>query len=109
MSETVVSVRLVNGDEILGRLKTSTIFGGHTGKADDAVDLSKKTFTLQKVRHLLVQQTREGLGVTLMPWSFSNVDGDVEVQSSAVLAILNPSAETITSYLEQTTGIKLLS
>lgn len=110
MSETVVSVRLVNGDEILGRLKpASSIFGAAPSKTDDEVDLTKKTFTLQKVRHLLVQQTRDGLGVTLMPWSFSNVDGDVIVQTSAVLAVLNPSAETLTSYLEQTTGIKLLS
>lgn len=105
MSDTVVCVRLVNGDEILGRFAASAIF---SGLEDTSIDLTKKTFTLSKVRHLLVQQTREGLGVTLMPWSFCNVDGDVVVQSSAVLAILSPSAETVTSYLEQTTGIKLL-
>lgn len=96
MSEVVVCVRLVNGDEILGR-------------ASDSINLNATTTKLSKVRHLLVQQTREGLGVTLMPWSFCNVDGDVNILTSGILAVLNPSPETITSYLEQTTGIQLLS
>lgn len=96
MSNEIVCVRLVNGDEILGRLKSG-----------DSVDDTK--FTLEKVRHLLVQRTPEGLGVTLMPWSFCNIDGDVKVSASGVIALLKPSAETITSYQEQTTGIQLLS
>lgn len=93
---TVVCVRLVNGDEVLGRLPT-----------DQSLDNS--TFVLQKVRHLLVQRTADGLGVTLMPWSFCNIDGDVKFDSRGVLAQLAPSGETIQNYLEQTTGISLLS
>lgn len=90
----VVCVRLVNGDEVMGRM-------------DDDQSVDAASFTLKKVRHLLVQQTREGLGVTLMPWSFCNIDGDVTISRHGVLAVLNPAPETVTNYLEQTTSIKL--
>lgn len=92
--ETVVGMRLINGDEILGRF-------------DAGVDAVADKIVLTKVRHIVVQRTPEGLGIVLMPWSFCNIDAKVEINKSHVLANLDPSAETITTYLQQTTGIAL--
>lgn len=92
-ADHVVCVRLLNGDEVLGRADT-------VAKPGEVIELTR-------ARHLLVQRTPEGLGVTLMPWSFCNIDGKVVIPASAVLAYLNPSAETVQTYIEQTTGIKL--
>jgi hypothetical protein len=86
---------MVNGDEILGR--------------EEGQDTNRGTVTLTKVRHLIVQRTQEGLGVTLMPWVFSDIDTAVTVYTAHIMATFEPSAETLASYLQQTTGIALAS
>ena len=93
-ADTVVAMRLVNGDEILGRL------------ADDQ-NLSTAEFTLTRVRHVIVQQTADGLQTVLMPWSFCNVNGEVKVVRANVLAFLNPDATSVAAYQQQTTTIQL--
>lgn len=91
----ILAYRLANGDEILGR-------GYNPGSNSDNV-------VLEKVRHLIVQRTAEGLGVTLMPWVFSDIDTEVTLYKAHIMAEFEPSAETISSYLQQTTGIALTS
>jgi hypothetical protein len=91
----IMAYRMSNGDEIMGR--------GVPG-----IPSSDRVF-LTKVRHLIVQRTAEGLGVTLMPWAFSNIDTEVTLFKAHIAAEYEPSAETIASYLQQTTGIALTS
>lgn len=92
----VLAFRLANGDEILGRYNLESQVG------DDVV-------VLEKVRHLIVQRTPEGLGVTLMPWVFSNIDVATRISKAHIMASFAPSADTIVSYQQQTTGIALAS
>ena len=96
MSINVVSMRLVNGDEIIGRLK-------------DGSTIDNRAFVLERVRHVIVQQVPEGLQTVLMPWSFTNVNGDVTVVQENVLAFLSPDETSTKSYLQQTTTIALTS
>lgn len=91
----VLAFRMSNGDEILGR-------GYNSDSSSDHVVVSK-------VRHLIVQRTDKGLGVTLMPWVFSDIDTEVTLFKAHIMAEFEPSAETLSSYLQQTTGIALVS
>lgn len=95
MSHTVVVYRISNGDELIAKQEDGQEFN-----VTDSV-------RLEKVRHILVQRTNDGIGISLMPWSFCNVDGDVVLNKSAIMATLTPSAEMISSYLQQVTGIQL--
>ena len=91
-------IRLTCGDEILGSVN----------QRHDDTD-ANSTVTFQKVRHILVQQTSDGIGISLMPWSFCNVDGNVEINKDHIMAILSPDADMVASYLKQTSKIQLLS
>lgn len=93
MSHTVVVYRISNGDELIA-------------KQEDGVP-EQITIKLEKVRHIMVSRTSDGIGISLMPWSFCNVDGDVILNKSAVMAQLAPSADMVSSYLQQITGIQL--
>jgi len=90
-------VRLTCGDEILGQVNQ---------RSNDTDEEQLVTFS--KVRHILVQQTSDGIGISLMPWSFCNVDGDVMVNKDHIMAILSPDPEMVASYLKQTSKIQLL-
>ena len=87
--------KLVNGDELIAE-----VVSGH-----GAVN-----WKIKKIRMVLMQQHAQSgqLGLGLLPWLASNVDGEFELYSTALVGVpFNPEDELQKAYLQQTTGIAL--
>lgn len=88
----VITLKLINGDEIIGRE-----VGGTTN-----------SITLDKVFVLRLHQTQDGsVGVGMMPWMISE-DGEIEFDRRNILAgPFTPPHDMERGYLSQSSGIKL--
>ena len=88
----VITLKLINGDEIIGREVGSTT----------------NSITLDKVFVLRLHQTQDGsVGVGMMPWMISE-DGEIEFSMRNVLAgPFTPPHDMECGYLSQSSGIQL--
>lgn len=84
----VVSLKLLNGDEIIARFENETV----------------DTITIE--RPLAINIGPQGLG--MMPWMFLGNDGIVKLRRDHVFAIVLTKKEAAKQYSESTTGIALL-
>ena len=88
----VITLKLINGDEIIGR---------EVGSTTDNIELSK-VFVLR------LHQGPDGqVGVGMMPWMISN-DGEIKFDRRNILAgPFTPPYEMERGYLSQSTGVQL--
>ena len=88
----IVTLKLINGDEIIGR----------------EVGSSTNKITLTKVFVLRLHQTADGqVGVGMMPWMISN-DAEIEFDRRNILAgPFTPPSEMERGYLSQSSGLQL--
>lgn len=88
----VVTLKLINGDEIIGR----------------EVSSSTNKITMTKVFVLRLHQGPDGqVGVGMMPWMISE-DGEIEFDRRNVLAgPFSPPHEMERGYLSQSSGLQL--
>lgn len=88
----VVTLKLINGDEIIGR---------EVGRSTDKITLTK-TFVLR------LHQTTDGqVGVGMMPWMISN-DAEIEFDRRNILAgPFIPPSDMERGYLSQSSGLQL--
>lgn len=93
---TVKSFKLISGEEVVATVVTT---------------LNPTGYTLRKPHILQFQQVAPGqLGLAFIPWTLSNPDIDtVEIPTSAVISVFEPAAKVEKQYLEQTSGISLVS
>jgi len=95
MTHTIYAYKLLSGEEIIGRLVSSSPEG---------------TITLSHIRMISMVPNNKGqVGVALVPYMVSGgVDGDFMLFSSAVAGAPSKIDETIEKmYMQQTTGIAL--
>ena len=88
----VVTLKLINGDEIIGR---------EISDSTDKIELSK-VFVLR------LHQTADGqVGVGMMPWMISN-DAEIEFDRRNILAgPFTPPSDMERGYLSQSSGLQL--
>ena len=88
----VVTLKLINGDEIIGR---------EVGSSTDKIELSK-VFVLR------LHQTADGqVGVGMMPWMVSNEE-EIEFDRRNILAgPFTPPSDMKRGYLSQSSGLQL--
>ena len=88
----VVTLKLINGDEIIGREISSDV----------------DTITVSKVFALRVHQAADGqMGVGMMPWAVSH-DGEMTLDRRHILAgPFLPPSDMERGYLSQTSGLHL--
>lgn len=93
MSQQVVSFKLLSGEEVIGRVENET---------DDVIVLSK-------VRSIqMVQTGPQSMGLHIMPYMASNLDGDISFRRAATTTVPSaPSSEAEKPYIENTTSIAL--
>lgn len=98
----VLCIKLQNGDEIIGR---------HVERVENELAQGLQTVVLKQIRQVVVQQVAQGqFSPALMPWIVSNQDVEVEINLNLHgLGIFLPLKAIETSYLEQTSGIKVAS
>jgi len=93
MSQEIRSMKLLSGEEIIGRIESDDEF----------------TLTLSKVRAIqMVQTGPQQMGMAMAPFLATNIDGDITIRKAA-LAVdpMEPSTDAEKPYLEQTTSIAL--
>ena len=90
----VVTLKLINGDEIIGR------------EVDD--DTTDNTILMSKVFVLRLHQSQDGsVGVAMMPWMIS-ADGEIEFDRRNILAgPFTPPSDMERGYLSQSSGLQL--
>lgn len=88
----VVTLKLINGDEIIGR---------EVGDSTDKI-------TLTKVFVLRLHQSQDGaVGVGMMPWMISE-DGEITIHHRNILAgPFVPPHEMERGYLSQSSGLQM--
>jgi hypothetical protein len=97
----VMGIRLASGEELMGKYLAASDGQGIGGHG---------FLVLEKIRHIMVHRSADGsIGVSLMPWSFCNVDAANTINMSQIVAILQPDAEMVSNYNQQVTPIQLLS
>jgi hypothetical protein len=87
-SGDVVSIKLVNGDEIITRFESETA---------DSVTIS---------RPLALTMSGQGLG--MIPWAFLGDDSKIVLDKKNTFFIVASKKEAANQYLEGTTGITLV-
>ena len=90
----VVTLKLINGDEIIGR--------------EVDADTTDNAILLSKVFVLRLHQSQDGsVGVGMMPWMVSN-DGVIKFNRRNILAgPFLPPSDMERGYLSQTSGLHL--
>jgi len=83
----VVSLKLVNGDEIIARFESQTT---------DSVTIN---------RPLALTMSNNGLG--MIPWCFLGEDDKITINKSNTFFIVASKADAAKQYLEGTTGLTL--
>lgn len=88
----VITIKLINGDEIIGR----------------EISSGTNTITLTKVHVLRVHQTPDGqMGIGMMHWMVSN-DGEITLDRRHIIAgPFTPPSDMERGYLSQTSGLHL--
>lgn len=67
------------------------------------------SWTLEKPRAVIMAPGPQGtVGVGIVPWIASNVDGTFKVNDSHIITTTDPNENLKTEYLQQTTGIQLV-
>jgi hypothetical protein len=84
----VVSIKLINGDEIIARFESEDA---------DTISIS---------RPLALTMSGQGLG--MIPWVFLGEDGKVTLEKRNTFFIVASKKEASKQYLEGTTGISLV-
>lgn len=97
MSNKIVAVMLVTGEELIGEL------------IDDL--RVKNSYKIQKPRVVAIMRSPDGRqGLGLVPWTKSNMDSTVEIfKSQLVCELFEPVQEVTSAYLQETSGIQLAS
>lgn len=96
----IVSLKLSSGEELLGSIPTEYI---------------ENTFTLDldSIRRLQVAGQQGGqIGLALVPWMMSAVDGIVSINKNMIVAIVQEdklAKQLVDAYLQETSGIQLAS
>lgn len=93
MSQNIVVIKLITGEEVIGRLENE----------------SDTTITISKARVIqMVQTGPQAMGMAMVPYLASNIDGDIEfVRTAVIVGPIEPSDEAGKPYLQQTTSIAL--
>ena len=86
-SGDVVSIKLINGDEIIARFE----------KEDN------ETITINRPLAL----TMNGQGLGMIPWVFLGKDGSITISKANTFFVVESKGEAATQYTEGTTGIAL--
>lgn len=93
MSQKIIAFKILSGEEIIGRIES-----------DD-----EDTLTLSKARVIqMVQTGPQTMGMAMVPFMASNVDGEIPFKKSAIITEpVTPSEESEKPYMQQTTSIAL--
>ena len=93
MSQEILSMKLISGEEIIGRVEQND---------DDFI-------TLSKVRLIqMVQTGPQQMGMAMAPYLATNIDGDIRIKQTSLLTEpAAPSEDAEKPYIEQTTSIAL--
>lgn len=87
----VVTIKLVGGEEILGR-----------------VIMEGDIISIEKPRVLHIAQVNAGqLGMTLIPWVASNPDCIARISLKDVVTMVGPKEDIIDAYMKQTSEVDL--
>lgn len=86
-SGDVVSIKLINGDEIIARFESENA---------DTITVSRP-----------LALTMNGGGLGMIPWVFLGKDSSITVSKSNTFFIVESKGEAAKQYLEGTTGIAL--
>lgn len=93
MAQQIIAIKLVSGEELIGKVLSET----------------DSTVTLGDVLGLMAQQTQTGMQIGLVPFMMSNPEGDLEFNTNAITTRTTPSAKLEQGYLERTSKIDLSS
>lgn len=122
---TIIAVKLISGEELLGKVKLASSNGAGNLSAQDVFTGRSQTeyfnpasgfqipdsVTLEDVRVLHLQQGPDGqVGLGLVPWMLSNPDSAVTLNLKQVAtAVYAPAPKIEQHYAAQTSNIALAS
>lgn len=99
----ILAMKLVTGEEIIG-------------KTELTLDLSTEIFStvfikIEKVRRVDITGDASGrIGLTLVPFMLTNMDGFVSIQTKNIVAVNSDVSKQLQdAYLEHTSGLTLAS
>ena len=95
MTTKVVHIKLINGEEIIGKLVEPSL----------AVEAY---MVLEKVRSLTIQPIRQGeAGIGLIPFMVGNPDGSIRIDKRHILgeAVEDTPKQLEDAYLQQVSGL----
>lgn len=94
MTVEVVALKLSTSEELVARV----------------VKRGDKTIILDKPRAIALMPGQQGqMGMTLIPFMASNQDGEITLNNSHVVAETKPAKDLEDGYLQNTSGIQLVT
>lgn len=95
----ILALKLVTGEEIIGKVELSSFTS--TSLIFDAVLLK-----MSSVRRIEVGGHDGQIGLTLVPFMFTNMDGTVDIQTGNIVAMNSDvPLQLENAYLEHTSGL----
>lgn len=82
--------RLVTGEDVIANVQEKSEING---------------ITANSAFRIVMHQTQQGLGMSLMPLVFANPEAELEIEKSKILYSYNPEEEIVNQYRQFTTGL----
>lgn len=82
--------RLITGEDVISEVKEH---------ADNTSIVASSAF------RIVMHQTQQGLGMSLMPLVFANPEADLEIEKSKILYFYSAEEEIVSQYRQFTTGL----
>lgn len=98
----IVAMKLVSGEEIIGKFKEPVIVSPGTGPSD---------IVLYDVRMLIMVPTQQGIGIAIQPW-LTTVDINAEItikERHIMIPVWEVPKEIETAYLKAVSSIEIVT
>jgi hypothetical protein len=104
----IIALKLVNGEEIIGRIDDNNL-RYLSSMLNNIKDDEKYFIKIEKVRRIEIGGDGSGrIGLTLVPFMFTNMDGTISIQISTICSVnTDISKQLQDAFLEHTSGLSL--
>jgi len=102
MSKVVV-VKLSTSEEVIAKLVDSTVDVESAIKQDSVI-------VIRDAKCMMIQGSGQHMGMTMIPYMLSAIEGEVKLRGSAVLSWVTEDKlpkQLLDAYLSQTSGIQI--
>ena len=100
----VLGFKLKNGEEIIGKVKQELAEVERMFETPEEVVIN-----IESVRIIGLQETEQGIGLGLMPWTLGNPDAELVVKMDMIASVYSPKDNVVKTYMSQVSRIQLMS